>query len=181
MGIFYNGQLSNHSTNWFYFFWDENSNYFVQVKTLSLVAYFVRLYTSDIMQYSDQLLLGMLNMLRSCPPEATPFRKELIIAVRHISNTDLKQAFVPHLEQLFNDEILFGSGLTVKENLRPLGYHVIAELVHQLRNLLPYTTLTAATHAFLTNLHDDTLQWRVRKRCHQNFVKYKFKIWLTFG
>ena len=93
------------------------------------------------MQYSDQLLVGMLNMLRSCPPEATPFRKELIIAVRHISNTDLKQAFVPHLEQLFNDDILFGSGLTVKENLRPLGYHVIAELVHQLRHLLPYSTL----------------------------------------
>ena len=133
----------------------------VQVKTLSLVAYFVRLYTQDIMQYSDQLLVGMLNMLRSCPPEATPFRKELIIAVRHISNTDLKQAFVPHLEQLFNDEILFGSGLTVKENLRPLGYHVIAELVHQLRHLLPYSTLTAATHAFLTNLHDDTLQLTV--------------------
>lgn len=52
----------------------------VQVKTVSLVAYFVRLYTQDIMQYSDQLLVGMLNMLKSCPPEATPFRKELIIA-----------------------------------------------------------------------------------------------------
>jgi transformation/transcription domain-associated protein len=73
----------------------------------------------------------------------------------------LKQAFVPHLEQLFDDDILFGSGLTVKENLRPLGYHVIAELVHQLRLLLSYNTLTAATHAFLTNLHDDTLQLTV--------------------
>ena len=72
-----------------------------------------------------------------------------------------KQAFVSHLDQLFNADVLFGSGLTVKENLRPLGYHVIAELVHQLRGLLPYSTLKSATYAFLTNLHDDTLPLQV--------------------
>ena len=83
------------------------------------------------MQYSEQLLLGMLNILRFCPPEATPYRKELIIAIRHISSTALKDKFVPHLESLFNDDVLFGHGLTVKESLRALGYHVIAELVHQ--------------------------------------------------
>lgn len=66
-----------------------------------------------------------------------------------------------HLDQLFNADVLFGSGLTVKENLRPLGYHVIAELVHQLRSLLPYSTLKSATYAFLTNLHDDTLPLQV--------------------
>ena len=66
-----------------------------------------------------------------------------------------------HLDQLFNADVLFGSGLTVKENLRPLGYHVIAELVHQLRGLLPYSTLKSATYAFLTNLHDDTLPLQV--------------------
>ena len=57
----------------------------VQVKTLSLVAYFVRIYDNEIMQYSEELLRGMLNILKSCPPEATPYRKELIIAIRHIS------------------------------------------------------------------------------------------------
>ena len=69
----------------------------------------------------------------------------------------MKDKFVPHLEELFNDDVLFGGGLTVKENLRALGYHVIAELVHQVRNQLSYETLSAATYTFLTNLHDDTL------------------------
>lgn len=74
------------------------------------MAYFVRIYDTEIMQYSEQLLLGMLNILRFCPPEATPYRKELIIAIRHISSTALKDKFVPHLESLFNDDVLFGQG-----------------------------------------------------------------------
>ena len=45
----------------------------------------------------------------------------------------------------------------MKENLRGLGYHVIAELVHLVRNQLNYKTLEAATYTFLTSLHDDTL------------------------
>ena len=61
------------------------------------------------------------------------------------------------MESLFNDDVLFGHGLTVKESLRALGYHVIAELVHQVRNQLSYQTLSAATYTFLTNLHDDAL------------------------
>ena len=85
---------------------------------------------------------------------------------RHISSTALKDKFVPHLESLFNDDILFGQGLTVKENLRALGYHVIAELVHLVRNQLSYKTLEAATYTFLTNLHDDTLTHLHDERLH---------------
>jgi len=130
----------------------------VQIKSLSLVAYFVKLFPQNIMPYSRDLLLGLLETLKSCPSEKAAYRKELIIAVRHISNTDLKQAFIPHLKELFDDRILFGRGLTVREHIRPLGYHVIAELVHQLRTYLPYETLSAAVYTYMTNIHDDSLQ-----------------------
>ena len=125
---------------------------------MSLVAYFVKLFPQNIMPYSRDLLLGLLETLKSCPSEKAAYRKELIIAVRHISNTDLKQAFIPHLKELFDDRILFGRGLTVREHIRPLGYHVIAELVHQLRTYLPYETLSAAVYTYMTNIHDDSLQ-----------------------
>ncbi|CAG5107634.1 Oidioi.mRNA.OKI2018_I69.chr1.g3420.t1.cds [Oikopleura dioica] len=130
----------------------------VQIKSLSLVAYFVKLFPQNIMPYSRDLLLGLLRTLKSCPSEKAAYRKELIIAVRHISNTELKQAFIPHLKELFDDQILFGQGLTVREHIRPLGYHVIAELVHQLRTMLPYEIISAAVFTYMTNLHDDTLQ-----------------------
>ena len=110
------------------------------------------------MPYSRDLLLGLLRTLKACPSEKAAYRKELIIAVRHISNTELKQAFIPHLKELFDDQILFGQGLTVREHIRPLGYHVIAELVHQLRTMLPYEIISAAVYTYMTNLHDDTLQ-----------------------
>lgn len=130
----------------------------VQIKSLSLVAYFVKLFPQNILPYSNDLLLGLLSTLKACPSEMAAYRKELIIAVRHISNTELKQAFVPHLTELFDDGILFGKGLTVREHIRPLGYHVIAELVHQLRQNLPYDTLAAAVYTYMTNIHDETLQ-----------------------
>ncbi|KAA0197800.1 hypothetical protein HAZT_HAZT001767 [Hyalella azteca] len=45
----------------------------------------------------------------------------------------LVQEFVPHIDRLFDEKLLFGSGWTAHETLRPLAYSTLADLVHHVR------------------------------------------------
>ena len=42
------------------------------------------------MQYSNDMVQAMLQLLTNCTPEVASLRKELLVAVRHILATDLK-------------------------------------------------------------------------------------------
>ena len=65
--------------------------------------------------------------------------------------------FVPHIEQLFDEEVLIGSGWTVNEGLRPLAYSTLADFVHHVRSLLSLPNLALAVHLFSKNVHDESL------------------------
>nr|XP_018666778.1 transformation/transcription domain-associated protein isoform X1 [Ciona intestinalis]XP_018666779.1 transformation/transcription domain-associated protein isoform X2 [Ciona intestinalis] len=128
-----------------------------QVKTLSFVAFFVRLYQENIKQYSNEMVQAMLQLLTNCTPEVASLRKELLIAVRHILATDLKTRFVPHMDRLLNEDILIGTGWSARETLRTLAYSTLADLTHHVRGQLSLAQLSSAVHLFAKNVHDDSL------------------------
>ncbi|KAJ7370185.1 hypothetical protein OS493_033810 [Desmophyllum pertusum] len=128
-----------------------------QIKTLSFLAYIIRIYQDMVNTYSQNMVGGMLGLLRYCPQEVAHLRKELLIAARHILATDLRNRFVPHIDQLFDEEVLIGKGWTTKESLRPLAYSTLADLVHHVRTHLPLPHLSLAVHMFSKNVHDDSL------------------------
>ncbi|KAL5493667.1 hypothetical protein EMCRGX_G014876 [Ephydatia muelleri] len=59
----------------------------------------------------------MVALLRNCPQEVTHLRKELLIAVRHILATDLRNKFLPCIDHLFDENLLIGSGWTTRESV----------------------------------------------------------------
>jgi hypothetical protein len=61
-----------------------------QIKTLSFLAYLVRFYQDILNKHSQLLVDGVLNLLLLCPSEVTSMRKELLIAARHILQTDFR-------------------------------------------------------------------------------------------
>lgn len=63
-----------------------------QIKTLSFLAYIVRLFQENIMNHSSSVTSGILSLMNLCPKEAAHLRKELLIAARHIFATDLRQS-----------------------------------------------------------------------------------------
>ena len=128
-----------------------------QIKTLSFLAYIIRIYQDVVSQHSTMMVQGMLGLLTLCPMEVTHLRKELLIATRHILATDLKTKFIPHMEHLFNEEVLLGYGWTTHESLRPLAYSTLADLVHHVRKQLPLSDLARAIHLFSKNVHDQSL------------------------
>ena len=128
-----------------------------QIKTLSFLAYIVRIYQEQVQGFSQQLVQGHLNLLSLCPQEVAHLRKELLIAAKHILATDLRNKFVKVIDKLFDETILIGSGWTTHESLRPLAYSTLADLVHHVRQALPMTELSMAVTLFSKNVHDESL------------------------
>ncbi|XP_071454988.1 transformation/transcription domain-associated protein [Hetaerina americana] len=128
-----------------------------QIKTLSFLAYIIRIYQEVVSQHASLMVKGMLGLLTLCPMEVAHLRKELLIAARHILATDLRIKFVPFMERLFDERVLLGRGWTTHESLRPLAYSTLADLVHHVRQHLPLSDLARAVHLFSKNVHDESL------------------------
>lgn len=128
-----------------------------QIKTLSFLAYIIRVYQSEVAQHSTPMVRGILGMLQLCPMEVVHLRKELFIAARHITATDLRTKFVPYMDHLFDEDVLLGRGWTTRESLRPLAYSTLADLVHHVRSSLQYSNLEKAIYLFSKNVHDESL------------------------
>ncbi|XP_048847031.1 transformation/transcription domain-associated protein isoform X2 [Brienomyrus brachyistius] len=128
-----------------------------QIKTLSFLAYIIRIYQDLVSKYSQQMVKGMLQLLSNCPSETAHLRKELLIAAKHILTTDLRSQFIPCMDKLFDESILIGSGYTARETLRPLAYSTLADLVHHVRQNLPLADLSLAVQLFAKNIDDESL------------------------
>ncbi|XP_048245320.1 transformation/transcription domain-associated protein-like isoform X4 [Haliotis rufescens] len=128
-----------------------------QIKTLSFLAYIIRIYQGQVNNHSQQMVQGLLGLLTLCPQEVAHLRKELLIAARHILSTDLRNKFVPCIDKLFDENTLIGSGWTTHESLRPLAYSTLADLVHHVRSALPLNDLSLAVNLFSKNVHDESL------------------------
>ena len=136
-----------------------------QVKTMSFLAYVIRVAQSSLAAYKAVIPQVAIRMLKDIPPEASGNRKELLVATRHILSTDFRMAFLPHLDMLLDERILIGTGTTAHETLRPLAYSMIADLVHHVRTDLNAAQLSRVVHAYSCNLHDATLAPAIQTMC----------------
>lgn len=133
-----------------------------QIKTLSFLAYVIRVYQDVITQHSHMLVTGIIGLFTLCPVEVAHLRKELVIASRHILATDLKTQFVPHMDLFFNEDLFIGHGWTTQEALRPLAYSTLADLVHHVRMVLSFEDVSRAVHLYSKNLLDPSLPTTVQ-------------------
>ncbi|XP_037947653.1 transcription-associated protein 1 isoform X2 [Teleopsis dalmanni] len=127
-----------------------------QIKTLSFLAYIVRIFQDIVQNHAESVTSGLLNLMQLCPKEAAHLRKELLIAARHIFATDLRMEFIPKIEQLFDEDLLIGKGVTL-ESIRPLAYSTLADLAHHVRQSLNLNVLEKAVNLFSKNVHDESL------------------------
>ena len=132
---------------------------------MSFVAYFLRMSAAALQQYRTNIPQLVVRLLKDCPAEGASHRKELLIAARHILQTDFRNAFVPHIDTLVDDRVLIGLGITSHEQLRPLAYSMIADLVHHVREELNIKTLSHVVHIYSCNLHDPTLAPSIQTMC----------------
>ena len=91
-----------------------------QVKTMSFVAYVLRVAVAALANYKTVLPSIVVRLLKDMPTDAVANRKELLVAQRHILATDFRNNFIPYIDVLLNDNVLIGTGTTSHETLRQL-------------------------------------------------------------
>ncbi|EFE39399.1 hypothetical protein TRV_05919 [Trichophyton verrucosum HKI 0517] len=127
----------------------------LQVKTMSFLAYLLRVYASHLQDFLPSLPGVVVRLLQDCPREKSSARKELLVAIRHIINFNYRKIFLEKLDDLLDERTLIGDGLTVYEALRPLAYSMLADLIHHVRESLTRDQIRRTLEVYTRNLHDD--------------------------
>ena len=126
-----------------------------QVKTMSFLAYLLRVYAQQLTDFLPVLPDIIVRLLKDCPKERSAARKELLVAIRHIINFNFRKIFLKRLDDLLDERTLIGDGLTVYESLRPLAYSMLADLIHHVRESLTREQIRRTIEVYTKNLHDD--------------------------
>lgn len=126
-----------------------------QVKTMSFLAYLLRQYSQQLTDFLPTLPDIVVRLLKDCPREKSSARKELLVAIRHIINFNFRKIFLPKIDELLEERTLIGDGLTVYENMRPLAYSMLADLIHHVRDSLTPAQIKKTVEVYTRNLQDN--------------------------
>ncbi|KEF63414.1 transformation/transcription domain-associated protein [Exophiala aquamarina CBS 119918] len=126
-----------------------------QVKTMSFLAYLLRVYANQLTDFLPTLPSVVVRLLKDCPREKSGARKELLVAIRHIINFNYRKIFLNKIDELLDERILIGDGLTVYETMRPLAYSMLADLIHHVRDSLHRDQIRRTIEVYTKNLHDN--------------------------
>jgi transformation/transcription domain-associated protein len=126
-----------------------------QVKTMSFLAYLLRVYAQQLADFLPTLPGVVVRLLKDCPREKSSARKELLVAIRHIINFNYRKIFLPKIDELLDERTLIGDGLTVYETMRPLAYSMLADLIHHVRDSLNRDQIRRTVEVYTRNLHDN--------------------------
>lgn len=136
-----------------------------QIKVMSFVAFIVRAFSHAMQQHLPLIPNFVVRLLKDCPPESSSARKELLVSLRHILNTEHRVFFLSKVSILLEERVLIGSGLTAHENLRPLAYSTVADLIHHVRNELTVSQIWQAVRVYTRNLLDMSLAAHYQGMC----------------
>ncbi|CAG8887656.1 unnamed protein product [Penicillium salamii] len=75
-----------------------------QVKTMSFLAYLLRLYAHQLQDFLPTLPSVVVRLLQDCPREKSGARKELLVAIRHIINFNYRKIFLEKIDELWTSE-----------------------------------------------------------------------------
>ncbi|RMZ78746.1 hypothetical protein DV737_g3746, partial [Chaetothyriales sp. CBS 132003] len=126
-----------------------------QVKTMSFLAYLLRVYANQLSDFLPRLPDVVVRLLKDCPREKSSARKELLVAIRHIINFNYRKIFLHKIGTLLDERVLIGDGLTVYETMRPLAYSMLADLIHHVRDSLDRDQIRKTIEVYTRTLHDD--------------------------
>ena len=130
-----------------------------QAKTLSFLTYLLRGFSNELKPHEDRLARNVVELMSTCPREFISTRKELLVATRHLLNSDFRNGFFRHVDALLDERVLMGSHHRYSDQtiLRPLGYTTLSDLVHHVRSMLSMAQMSRVVCMFSRVLHDSSM------------------------
>ena len=132
---------------------------------MSFLAYIHRVSNTALSSYLNVLPEIAVRLMKDCPSDAVAMKRDLIIATRHILQSDLRTAFLSQIDTLLDEHVLTGNSVTGHENLRPLAFSMLADLIHHCRAELTLPQLSRVVHTYCANVHDPTLASAIETMC----------------
>ncbi|KYR00111.1 protein kinase [Tieghemostelium lacteum] len=126
-----------------------------QAKTLSFLAYILRSYYEQIKTFPD-IPRYVIALLQNCPTHLSSTRKEILIALRHILNSEFKPKFLDYLDLLLDEKVLLGTSRTCYESLRSLAYSTLADFISSMKDSLHINHIVKVVSIYSKHLHDST-------------------------
>ena len=78
-----------------------------QVKTMSFLAYLLRVYAQQLNDFLPTLPDIVVRLLKDCPREKSGARKELLVAIRHIINFNFRKIFLKKIDELLDERLSY--------------------------------------------------------------------------
>jgi len=138
-----------------------------QAKTVSFLTYILRNDNSAhlLEAKKQEFSAAIVSLMETCP-DVVATRKELLIATRHVLSVPaFSQGFFEHVDLMMDEKVLVGTGPMCIENLRPLAYSFLAELVHHMKAELTLAQIQRAICIFSRNMQDNTLPLSTHMTC----------------
>jgi hypothetical protein len=131
----------------------------IQVKAISFLAYLLKDSQLSELTELDKFLPALphilIRLLKDCPREKSGVRKELLMAIRDITNFHFRIIFLEVVDDLLDPRILIGDSLTVYETLRPLAYSMLTDLINHLQDALKPPQIRKTVEVYIKNLQDN--------------------------
>jgi len=129
-----------------------------QAKTLSFLTYLLRGFSNELKPYEDRLASNVVALMSTCPRESISTRKELLVATRHLLNSEFRVGFFRHVDVLLDERVLMGCNHRYSEQtvLRPLGYTALSDLIHHVKTRLTMPQMSRVVCMFSRILHDSS-------------------------
>jgi transformation/transcription domain-associated protein len=124
-----------------------------QAKTLSFLIYLLRTFTKELKPYENQLAANVVALIRSCPRESIGTRRELLVATRHLLNSEFRTGFFHHIDAFLDERVLTGNRSVV----RSMAFQMLSDLIHHVRGLLSMKQMTRVVGMYCRILHDTSL------------------------
>ncbi|KAH8584499.1 Tra1p-like C-terminal FAT domain plus phoshoinositide 3-kinase domain very large [Cryptosporidium sp. chipmunk genotype I] len=89
--------------------------------------------SETLRQTQSAFTQGFIQVLLFCPPYCLHQRREILVCLRSILNTEFRQGFYDRIEILLDEAVLIGHGRTGYETLKVLSSAILHEIVVYLR------------------------------------------------
>ncbi|KAH8739483.1 hypothetical protein FG386_000455 [Cryptosporidium ryanae] len=101
---------------------------------------------------------GFIEILLLCPPYCIQQRREILVCLRSILSTDIRQSFYDKAEILLDETVLIGHGRTGYETVKVISSAIIHEMLVYLR--------VEYSNSFFSNMNQESLFDSVLKCLH---------------
>lgn len=132
-----------------------------QAKTLSFLTYLLRSFSNELRPFEQELATNVVHLFRTCPRESVSTRKELLVATRHLLNSDFRGGFFRHVDVMLDERVLLGTSHSsaVRSTsdlglLKPLAFTTLSDLIQHVRTLLTLPQMARVVTSFSRLLHE---------------------------